>query len=352
MTSVQTIQTTETETKSGKQAYLEPTIPDIWPNGTKGNHLLKWLAFKGLACFTATYCCTIYYVVPLSVLTLPLILWLRPGTGATILAVCAGSVLWPSGDWPAFRRFWQHLFYVFNIRSNFEEVSPRIDRKKRYIFAMHPHAIVPIHALIWCAFLDRQDRDLYGVGGMANIIYYVPLVRNIFMWLNNVSASYNVLKSALLADKNVYLLPDGIAGIYYSRPGQHAVVLKKRRGLFRLAMETGAEILPIYCFGANDLLNQATFGDSFIGRLSRKFRMSVTIFWGQLGLTIPFFANMSYVFGEAVPAPKIDHASKSGEKFPEEVVEKFYEDYVRSLKEAFDKYKAAAGYPDGELIVV
>ena len=351
MSGIQTIQETTTTTVSGKEAYLEPCIPDIWPNGTKNNQGMRWAVFKAFASVTATFCCCVYYLAPLSMMGTPVLLWMRPRLGCTVLAVCAASLACPSKNWPAFRRFWQHLFYVFNVRCNFNEVSPRIDRKKRYIFAMHPHAIVPLHALIFCSYLDRQDRNLYGYGGMANIIYYVPIVRNIFMWLNNVSASYNVMKKVLLEKKkNVFLLPDGIKGISYARPRQHVVCIKKRRGLFRLAMEGGAEIIPIYCFGANDQLNQASFGDSLIGRLSRKFRISLCIFWGQLGVPIPFFADMSYVWGEPVAAPKLKPGADSAAHAA--AIEKFYEDYVASLRTAFDTYKAAAGHPEGELKVV
>ena len=339
------------ETTSGTKradAYLEPTIADIWPKGTKGNHFMKWFVFKLVANCTAITCCCLYYVAPLMVMSLPVLLWLRPRMGLTFLALCLGSLTWPSSNWPAFRRVFQHLFDFFNVRSNFYDVSPRLDRKKRHIWAMHPHAIVPLHALTWCAFLDKQDRELYGVGGMANAIYFMPFVRNIFMWLNNISASYKVLRSSLLANKNVFLLPDGIAGVFYARRGQHYAVLKKRRGMFRLAIETGASIVPIYCFGANDLLDQAVADDSLIGKLSRKFRVSVTIFWGQFGLPIPFPVNMSYVFGDPVPPPEL---SGSNAKM-EDAVEHFYREYVKSLKEAFDKYKDAAGYAKAELKIV
>ena len=56
------------ETTSGTKradAYLEPTIADIWPKGTKGNHFMKWFVFKLVANCTAITCCCLYYVAPL-----------------------------------------------------------------------------------------------------------------------------------------------------------------------------------------------------------------------------------------------------------------------------------------------
>ena len=127
--------------------------------------------------------------------------------------------------------------------------------------------------------------------------------------------------------------------------------MKKRRGLFRLATETGASLIPIYCFGANDMLEQADWDcDSFIGKMSRKFKLSVTIYWGQLGLPIPFPVNLSYVFREPVAPPKVE--LREGEKIDPKVIEEFYDRYVAALRKAFDHYKAAAGYPDAELVVI
>ena len=308
---------------------------------------MKWLVFKAFAAVAGTFCCSIYYIAPLTVLLLPLFLWLKPAIGYSMLAISVGSLLWPSRDWLAFRKACQIFFPYFNLKCNYNEIIPLVDVKKSYIIAMHPHGIVPLHALIGLSLIDRMDRRLYGSAGMANIIYWMPIVRNIFLWLNCVSANFSVLKSVLLKGQNIALLPDGIAGIFYARPGQHAVVLKKRRGMFRLAIQTGASIVPIYCFGANDILHQATSGNSFIGKLSRKLRISITIFWGQLGLPIPFSVNLSYAAGVPVDAPKVKDMDNI-----EEAVEKMHAQYVASLRAAFDKYKADAGYPDAELTVV
>lgn len=49
--------------------------------------------------------------------------------------------------------------------------------------------------------------------------------------------------------RNLFILPGGIAEIFTSTPGKHVVVFNRRRGIVKLALETGAHILPSYVFG-------------------------------------------------------------------------------------------------------
>ena len=90
-------------------------------------------------------------------------------------------------------------------------------------------------------------------------------------------ANYQTLKDGLLYGKcipvnnrpekrkprHLFLLPGGIAEVFTSEIGRHAIVFKERRGLCRLALEVKSEIIPIYIFGANDFYHNLFSGDSF-----------------------------------------------------------------------------------------
>ncbi|EOD34231.1 hypothetical protein EMIHUDRAFT_201911 [Emiliania huxleyi CCMP1516] len=49
--------------------------------------------------------------------------------------------------------------------------------------------------------------------------------------------------------RNLYMLPGGVAEIFTAQPA--------RRGLCRLALETGARLTPMYVFGGNDFYFQS-----------------------------------------------------------------------------------------------
>jgi hypothetical protein len=117
---------------------------------------------------------------------------------------------------------------------------------------------IPFSAILWAAFCDQYLGPLFGFGAAANVVMYIPFLRNIMAWLSAGSADYKVLKAGVAHGKaaavnaagrstnNLYILPGGVAEVFTSTPGRHAVVFKQRRGLVTLSIETGAKLVPCY----------------------------------------------------------------------------------------------------------
>ena len=38
----------------------------------------------------------------------------------------------------------------------------------------------------------------------------------------------------------------------YAAPGKHDLVLSRRKGFVKIALRTGASLVPVYCFGENN----------------------------------------------------------------------------------------------------
>jgi hypothetical protein len=76
--------------------------------------------------------------------------------------------------------------------------------KTKYIICMHPHGIIPFQAAIWAAFCDQYLRDetntlnLYGFGAAADVVMFLPFLRNWMGWLTAGSAEYKVLKRGIV----------------------------------------------------------------------------------------------------------------------------------------------------------
>jgi len=95
--------------------------------------------------------------------------------------------------------------------------------------------------------------------------------------------------------RHLYILPGGVAEIFTSTPGRHTIVFKKRRGLVRLSIETGAQLVPCYVFGGTDFFHNLATDDGLFAKLSRMCRAGVTIFWGPYGLPIPYTPRVSFI---------------------------------------------------------
>jgi 2-acylglycerol O-acyltransferase 2 len=196
-------------------------------------------------------------------------------------------------------------------------------------------------------------------------------------WLSSTSATKSVLMKNMNAGNNLYILPGGVSEIFLACPGVH-VIKAPRRGLMKLALQTGAVLVPTYVFGANAFFNQsATYGSSsnkrntkdraagptnLIGkiqrRISRTVRGGFTLFWGQYGLPLPYEVNCSMVLGDPIePIPGTLGQESSGGKMtcrkieePSETqIDELLFRYTDALVRLFEQYKAQAGVPNAQL---
>ena len=118
-----------------------------------------------------------------------------------------------------------------------------------------------LHYVCWATFTILQ--------AAADAVCYVPILRNVMSWLTAGSANKQVLLDGLLSGKcsaanacsrkprHLFILPGGIAEIFTSQPGRHAIVFNNRRGLIKISLQTGAQLLPAYVFGENKAITSS-----------------------------------------------------------------------------------------------
>lgn len=322
----------------------------------------------------------LFLIVPLCTVFFFPALWNegRWKISASILACLGISLLIPPQEWPWWRKMGQLWYEIFDFHSN---LSPEIRKKyveagdqNQYIIGMHPHGIIPLQAILWAAYCDQylslplspitekvdpaSRKNLYGFGAAADVVCHLPLLRNLMGWLSAGSASYKVLKAGLTKGesaacnaagrkpRNLYLLPGGIAEVFCSQPGTNVIVFKKRKGLCRLSLETGALLIPCYVFGGTDFYYNLMTADGWVSRLCRHLQLGVTIFWGRFYLPIlPLTPKVTICIAEPLPVQKWDQPGP----VPDEMIDKLHSQYLDAIQRLFDDYKVAAGYPDATL---
>jgi hypothetical protein len=103
------------------------------------------------------------------------------------------------------------------------------------------------------------------------------------------------------------LMVGGIAEMFMIRRDHERVKLRDRKGFVRIALEHGVPILPVYMFGANQVLD---FGPPWLQRISRRMRASVGMIYGIWGLPVPRRLPIFKVTGAPMPvgpAMRKDH---------------------------------------------
>nr|CEL64859.1 TPA: LOC100127341 protein, related [Neospora caninum Liverpool] len=88
---------------------------------------------------------------------------------------------------------------------------------------------------------------------VASIVKHVPIYGHIIRLIGSQDASGAKLVTALTRDRqNIVLSPGGIAEMYTVNEKTENLLLKDRQGLLRIALQTGADVVPVYCFGNSE----------------------------------------------------------------------------------------------------
>ena len=96
---------------------------------------------------------------------------------------------------------------------------------------------------------------------MADVLAYLPLIRQLMGWAGSISASKQTIIKALSNGHNIGLVVDGIAGMFVKSEQSENILLKFRKGVAKLSLQTGHCVVPCYGFGSSALFE--SYFDSF-----------------------------------------------------------------------------------------
>lgn len=249
----------------------------------------------------------------------------------------------PVKPWDRARRNWlfdQWIKY-FSVRTAFEQPLPT-DRP--FIFAMSPHGIYPFgQAMGLVGKLSAMFHDMRPV--TADMALRAPVFRHLLGWVGAIGASRKSMKKALAEGNSLCLIPGGMAEMFRSTPTKDIVLLNARKGFIRLAIETGTDVVPSYCFGNSELLTLAPLSRR-LESFSRHLRLSLLFFWGRWGLPIPFKRPLLYAVGAPIRIAKLP-----ADQITQAHVDKVHAEFVAAVLALYDKYKHVHGCGAKTLLV-
>jgi len=275
------------------------------------------------------------------------------------------------GQWIGFRtwKIWKSWLRYFAYEVIYDETLSTPDHSSnthtnnldwktdQAILAIIPHGIFPF-ALAFAA-LPQMAIDAFGTFRpvVASATKFLPFVRSFISWIHGVDASVRYVEAALTNGDRVGVAPGGIAEIFASQTSTSAeeeyAILHSRKGFIRLAIKHGIPVVPIYCFGGSKLLNQLNL-HSFLERISIFMRVSLCLFYGKMGLPIPFRQRLLYVVGQPI-YPSSDYKYRdfvtNGTEF-EAQVDEMHRKVCYSIINLFDKYKEYYGWADKKLQIL
>ncbi|GMT12249.1 hypothetical protein PFISCL1PPCAC_3546 [Pristionchus fissidentatus] len=304
-------------------------------------------------------------------------------SGYALVVAAYGVWLWWDWDSPYRGAYASRYFLNLGIHKWFTgyfplSIHPTADlpADKNYLIGFHPHGVISISAYNFMSngtgLMDRFPNINFHLCTLVGQ-FWMPLRREWFMMhgiincskqsLNNLSAplDYRNLSfcSYVLGDARkgqaAVLVVGGAEEALDAHPGQHILTLNKRKGFIKLALENGADLVPCFGFGENDLYLQAANAE---GSLVRRFQtaakrvlgVSPVLFHGRgifnytFGL-LPFRKQLNTVLGAPIPVLKTENPTQ-------EQIDDLHALYIQKLTELFDSHKEQFGVAaDNELII-
>jgi Diacylglycerol acyltransferase len=129
---------------------------------------------------------------------------------------------------------------------------------KKCIYLWHPHGMFPtahyFHTVTPCSEFPKTLKPIQSV-----CIYWaawLPGFSQIFRSLGVVPSTYNGMKEALSRGANLSVSLGGVREMLYLEKGKLRLCIKEKKGVFRLALEEGATLIPCLSYGQNELFEQ------------------------------------------------------------------------------------------------
>ena len=221
-----------------------------------------------------------------------------------------------------------------------------LDNSKQYVFGCHPHGTLAFNrAAVGFSTNDLWDAAFPGLKFRvltASAAFFVPIIRELWLWSYCIDASKPTAVRIMEKDHcSIFVYPGGEREQLETIYKKHRLVLRDRKGFVKLAMQQGADLVPVYAFGETSLYKHSQAGIGWRKWLSHKFGIAIPLLYGEYGL-LPYRVPITLVFGEPIPTVKISEPT-------DDQLNAMHSKYVDALVTLFNTHKASMGYGTDEL---
>jgi len=254
---------------------------------------------------------------------------------------------------------WKYYVKYFPIRLI---KTTDLDPGKNYIFGSHPHGVLSSGVFGTMATEGTNISQVYpGLKFYAHTLainFWLPFNREWVLGLGGVEASKKSITHLMTKPDggNVStLVIGGAAESMYTSCTQISLVLKRRYGFIKMALKTGAQLVPTFSFGEAHIYNILPSPEgSRIRNFQERFRNVVgfapLLFFGRgifqysLGI-LPHRRPINVVVGAPI------HVDKNENPTDEDVL-KLHQAYISALEQLYEKFNHTHGDSNVKLKII
>ena len=129
------------------------------------------------------------------------------------------------------------------------------------IYLFHPHGSFSTSFFFHqMARLTNWPKEAYARCTVTHHFYWIPFGEELLEAFHAVPNRYRDMKAVLERGENLAVIPGGVKEMNYVKDHTITVHLSSRKGIFRIALETGTPLVPVITYGENELYRPTTFG--------------------------------------------------------------------------------------------
>jgi hypothetical protein len=254
------------------------------------------------------------------------------------------------------QRWWQrsvHRFLGYGASRRHKVVNENahlIKEDQRYLFCCHPHSVLADgwHSVI-ARNLDSFETGVPGIGRtlhlcFAPIIQHVPVHQEMYRDRCG-DADKKSIMNVWKTGADPALIPGGFAESVFANASdtEHEYsYIKDRKGFVRIAIEAGADMVPLYTFRSSRMYYNPGYLRGWRARFSQQYYIGLVPFVGWLGTSMPLTDKTT-----TFVMPPFESS-----KYSLEQLDAAHAAYLEHLKYHFDENKARYGMRDVELVFV
>ena len=217
-----------------------------------------------------------------------------------------------------------------NIGESFKIKNPENIPEGRHIYMWHPHGVFCMSKFfhVGTKYTNWPVRNIKGAA--FSLLLWLPFMKEIYEELGAIPSDYFSMKEVLENNMSVSVAAGGMREMLY----EDTAILSKRRGIFKMALETGTPLVPIVSVNENSVCSILDI--PWLQDKLEKYDMCVPIptfrsIYNMLGmLHTPLKDPIFSVVGSPIPVTQIEHPT-------EEDIAKLRKQYITELKALYKK---------------
>ena len=218
-----------------------------------------------------------------------------------------------------------------------------LDETKNYLFSYSPHGLIALGAFLTFGtngtdFERHYKRPVHLL--TIDLNFYFPIVREFLMSLGLMSCSKKTMQHNLKNNTSLAIVLGGAAEVQFlDDPNDYNVIVDKRYGFFKLAIQNGVDIVPVFTFGENGVHDVTQIKNPMLKSIQqyikKKFGFLPILFSGSFGL-LPHRVPLTTVLGRPISVDKILNPTPRHVKSLQTL-------YKEELTRIFQKYQPIYG---------